>query len=149
MSGYAPRAGDELPVLAVRTDTGQVFRYSAVTWNGHRIHFDHDYALAEGYEGVLVQSHLHGAFLTRACTDWLGPSGRLLSMSYRITSPAVAGELLNIHGTVRDIEVAAPGSWRAIIDLEERDDAGRICAGGEAQVERKAAMNGSPVPDGA
>jgi len=42
----------------------QLFAFSASTWNGHRIHYDRDYAREqEGYPDILVQSHLHACFL--------------------------------------------------------------------------------------
>ena len=41
--------GDELPALVKRPTAIQIFRYSAVTWNAHRIHFERDYALQEGH----------------------------------------------------------------------------------------------------
>ncbi|MGB3811611.1 MAG: MaoC family dehydratase N-terminal domain-containing protein [Shinella sp.] len=44
-------------------------RYSAVTFNGHRIHYDRDYCLREeGYPGLLVHGPLQATFLLRlAC----------------------------------------------------------------------------------
>lgn len=54
--------GYELPNLIKQPTHVQLFRYSAITWNSHRIHYDQKYAAEEGYPDVLVQSHLHGAF---------------------------------------------------------------------------------------
>jgi 3-methylfumaryl-CoA hydratase len=43
----------------VATDPVLVFRYSAVTFNGHRIHYDADYARGEeGYPGIVVNGGL-------------------------------------------------------------------------------------------
>ena len=52
----------------VRTpDRLQLFAFSAATWNTHRIHTDPGYAASEeGYPDVLVQSHLHAAFIMSA-----------------------------------------------------------------------------------
>ena len=44
----AVHVGVTLPPARHRTSTVQVFRYSAATWNTHRIHYDKDYAIAEG-----------------------------------------------------------------------------------------------------
>lgn len=45
-------------------DETMVFRYSAITFNAHRIHFDKDYTRdAEGYPGLLVNGGLSALFL--------------------------------------------------------------------------------------
>lgn len=50
-------------------DTSPVllFRYSALTFNGHRIHYDQPYATgAEGYEGLVVHGPLQASVLLNA-----------------------------------------------------------------------------------
>ena len=66
------KTGTALTPLVKRPTTIQLFRFSAVTWNAHRIHFDKPYAATEGYPDVLVQAHLHGSFLYQAVADWAG-----------------------------------------------------------------------------
>jgi acyl dehydratase len=131
----ALRVGSELPALARATSTVQIFRYSAATWNTHRIHYDKDYALAEGYPGVLVQSHLHGAFLAQYCTDWAGDAGRLLELGLRVTRFAVAGETLTIVGTVSAVERITETRAAISLDLTEtRGSDGETCATGSARI---------------
>lgn len=49
---------------SVTFDTAMLFRYSAITFNAHRIHFDYPYATKkEGYDGVLVNGGLPALFL--------------------------------------------------------------------------------------
>ena len=48
-----------------------LFRFSALTYNAHRIHYDRDYARAEGYPGLLVHGPLQAllmAELARPCS---------------------------------------------------------------------------------
>ena len=40
--------GDEVPALAVVVDETQMFFFSAATYNGHRIHYDKDWARERG-----------------------------------------------------------------------------------------------------
>ena len=41
-----------------------LFRYSALTFNGHRIHYDHDYVTkVEGYPGLIFHGPMQAAFL--------------------------------------------------------------------------------------
>ena len=50
--------GDVLPPLRHTATPLQLFRYSAVTWNPHRIHFDERYAREEGHDRIALHSHL-------------------------------------------------------------------------------------------
>ena len=45
-------------------DAVQLFRYSALTFNGHRIHYDRDYVTqVEGYPGLVVHGPLTATLL--------------------------------------------------------------------------------------
>jgi hydroxyacyl-ACP dehydratase HTD2-like protein with hotdog domain len=93
--------GDALPPLTVTPDERQLFFFSAATYNGHRIHYDKDWArTTERYEDVLVQGPLQAALLARAITDWIGGSGRLLEYSVQNRAVALAGQELTFAGTV-------------------------------------------------
>ena len=55
--GARPPAGDDVSTqpaqetgeLAMTVDPMVLFRFSALTYNAHRIHYDHAYAATEGY----------------------------------------------------------------------------------------------------
>ncbi|RJO75113.1 acyl dehydratase [Nocardia panacis] len=127
--------GDRLPELRNTPTRVQLFRYSAVTWNTHRIHFDSDYAAVEGYPDVLVQSHLHGAFLTRLCTDWMGARGRLTRLAVTVKRFAVPGDVLICAGTVTGVEKVDDHSGLVHLGLEEiRESDATVCAVGTASV---------------
>jgi 3-methylfumaryl-CoA hydratase len=52
----------------IRPDPVLLFRYSAVTFNGHRIHYDHPYVTqVEGYPGLIV----HGPLIATLLLDLL------------------------------------------------------------------------------
>ena len=94
-------AGDEIPALTVTVDETQMFFFSAATYNGHRIHYDKQWARdVEGYDDVLVQGPLQSALLARALTDWIGGRGRLVEYSVQNRAVAMAGEELNFGGSV-------------------------------------------------
>jgi acyl dehydratase len=65
------QAGDLLPRLHHTVTAFQLFRYSAVTWNPHRIHFDESYAHQEGHGGLALHSHLRAALALRCVTEGL------------------------------------------------------------------------------
>jgi acyl dehydratase len=128
------QAGDSFGPMIVAPTEVQLFRFSAVTWNAHRIHYDLPHATAEGYPGILVQSHLHGCFLAQAVLAWGGPGGRLLRFSWQNRGVAVPGDQLACTGIVTDV-TRAGGRLRVSWELEERDQHGRLCAPGTAVLE--------------
>jgi hydroxyacyl-ACP dehydratase HTD2-like protein with hotdog domain len=110
------RPGDELPELTVAVDETQMFFFSAATYNGHRIHYDKDWARGvEGYDDVLVQGPLQAALLARAVTDWIGGRGRLVEYSVQNRGVAFPGQPLIFGGTVTGKRVAA---GRGLVDLD-------------------------------
>lgn len=93
--------GDVLPTLTVTVDETQMFFFSAATYNGHRIHYDKDWArTVEGYDDVLVQGPLQAALLARAVTDWIGGRGRLVEYAVQNRAVACPGEELRFGGVV-------------------------------------------------
>ncbi|MGF6889368.1 hydroxyacyl-ACP dehydratase HTD2-like protein with hotdog domain [Nocardia sp. GAS34] len=131
----AVRVGDRLPEMRHTPTRLQVFRYSAVTWNTHRIHFDSDYAAVEGYPDVLVQSHLHGAFLARLCTDWMGGGGCLTRLEVTVRRYAVPGDVLICGGVVTGVERAGEDQGVVHLDLNETRESDRtVCAVATATV---------------
>ena len=63
----------------------QLFRYSALTFNGHRIHYDRDYCrLVEGYPGLVVHGPLLAQTLVQLATQVLGA---VATFQYRAVSP--------------------------------------------------------------
>ncbi len=100
-SGDAVVRGPDAPegahaVGGFRTDPVTLFHFSALTYNGHRIHYDHPYATeTEGYPGLVVHGPLLALLLLRAATSVRGTgaaAGNPTSFSYRAMSPVFCGE---------------------------------------------------------
>src|SRR6201999_3971647 len=103
------QTGDSLPTLTVTVDERQLFFFSAATYNGHRIHYDKDWArTVEGYDGVLIQGPLQAALLARAITDWIGGRGRLVEYSVQNRAVAVDGEGMHLGCSVTAKGVSRP-----------------------------------------
>ena len=93
--------GEQMPALDVTVDETQLFFFSAATYNGHRIHYDKQWAqTVEGYDDVLVHGPLQAALLARAIGDWIGGRGRLVSFAVQNRATAHPGELLTFGGEV-------------------------------------------------
>ncbi|TPG32893.1 MaoC/PaaZ C-terminal domain-containing protein [Mycolicibacterium hodleri] len=109
--------GDEIPALTVTVDETQMFFFSAATYNGHRIHYDKQWAReVEGYDDVLVQGPLQSALLARAITDWIGGGGRLVEYSVQNRAVAHPGQALTFGGVVTAKHVSVEGV--GLVDLE-------------------------------
>ena len=77
-----------------------LFRYSALTFNSHRIHYDLPYAReVERYRGLVVHGPLMASLLLQLAGEWLGDN-TLARFAFRGLSPAIAGEPL--HLVMRD-----------------------------------------------
>ena len=77
-------------------DERLLFRYSALTFNTHRIHYDAPYATAvERYRGLVVHGPLTASLLLQLAASELGDN-RLRHFAFRGVSPAIAGEALNL-----------------------------------------------------
>lgn len=75
-----------------------LFRYSALTFNSHRIHYDLPYASQEeGYRGLVVHGPLTATLLLDLAAQQFG-SNVLASFAFRGQSPAFAGEALHLVG---------------------------------------------------
>ncbi len=57
-------------VEVIKPDPVMLFRYSALTYNGHRIHYDRDYVTdVEGYPGLIVHGPLIGTLLMKLAVE--------------------------------------------------------------------------------
>lgn len=75
----------------VACDSVMLFRYSALTFNGHRIHYDRAYAAnVEHYAGLVVHSPLQATCLMNFAAR-LDAERRLHKVTYRGVSPLVEG----------------------------------------------------------
>lgn len=90
----APPPAEPAPIDAAyreefNADPTLLFRYSALTFNGHRIHYDRDYATGvEGYPGLIV----HGPLLATLLVDLAArscPHHRIEQFEFRARRPVI------------------------------------------------------------
>ena len=120
----APAAPPPQAGALVRTltpDAVLLFRYSALTGNGHRIHYDLDYVTREeGYPGLIVHGPLQATWLADLVRRERG--GTLRSFSFRGRRPAFHGNAMTLAGWEADGKIR----------LETRDHQGAVCMTAEA-----------------
>ena len=115
--------GEQIPLLTVTVDETQLFFFSAATYNGHRIHYDKEWArTVEGYDDVLVQGPLQAALLARAIGDWIGGRGRLVSFAVQNRAVAYPGQQLSFGGTVTGKRLTENRAGLVDLDIAGRRD---------------------------
>ena len=101
--GAAAPAGRAAPAHApwsreIAPDPVLLFRYSALTFNGHRIHYDRSYVTGvEGYPGLIV----HGPLIATLLLDLLHrnmPQARVKQFSFRAVGPLFDIEPFTVCG---------------------------------------------------
>ena len=103
-------------------DAVMLFRYSALTGNSHRIHYDLAYATRdEGYPGLVVHGPLQATLLAGLATQAAGDA-KLRGFSFRARRPAFHDRPLRL--------IAVPAG--ATMRVESRDDTDAVCMSGEA-----------------
>lgn len=108
----APRPPEPAPERAERRrvitpSSTLLFRYSALTFNGHRIHYDLDYCRrVERYPHLVV----HGPLLATLLADLAAGEGPLRRFDYRARAPLFADAPFEIAGRA---EAAGATLWAA------------------------------------
>lgn len=73
--------GAEVPALVKYPTTMQLVKYAGASGDFYQIHYDKDFALANGLPGVIVHGWLALGFLGQMVTNWIGEKGTLLKLS--------------------------------------------------------------------
>lgn len=126
--GGAPPAAEM--ALSFPTDPVRLFRFSAITANAHRIHYDREYTTqVEGYPGLVV----HGPLVALLLLE-LPRRAQLYvrSFSWRARAPFFVGDTIEVagrrRGDVVSLTAGTHGSWERLT--------------GDAQIARAAAHGG-------
>ena len=83
--------------LELGTEPSLLFRFSALTYNAHRIHYDREYATGvEGYSGLVVHGPLQAIGLAELCRRNAGR--QLVSFKFKALRPAFDGVPLRLRG---------------------------------------------------
>ncbi|MFZ4652257.1 MAG: FAS1-like dehydratase domain-containing protein [Rubrivivax sp.] len=103
-----------------------LFRYSALTFNGHRIHYDRRYVTqVEGYPGLVVHGPLVATLLLELVRREQ-PQARVQAFSFKALRPAFDGRPLAVAAA----EEPEPGHWR----LWAADDSGACTMEAQARL---------------
>ncbi len=85
-------------ISEITPDPVMLFRYSALTLNTHRIHYDREYALnEEGYQGLVVHGPLTATLLMDLLRREL-PEARVKHVRFRATRPLFDNDPFRLEG---------------------------------------------------
>lgn len=102
----APEAADWC--IDIEPDPVLLFRYSALTYNGHRIHYDRQYAIAEEfYPALVVHGPLQATLLANSVREYCASDARnpIVAFSFRAQRPLFDTDRLSICGRREGNEV--------------------------------------------
>ena len=106
---------DEAWSLRVVPDDVLLFRYSALTFNGHRIHYDRRYVTeVEGYPGLIVHGPLIATLLLELLRTHL-PRAVVTRFAFRAVSPVFDIAPFDVCGRVAD-DGATVDLWARRVD---------------------------------
>lgn len=111
----APDSAAPEPARIVTAGPVLLFRYSALTFNGHRIHYDRDYAMrVEGYAGLVVHGPLQATLMLDLAARRAG-GRRLRRFAFRGVSPLTEGSVhLHAAPDSGDLWVTDPGGRKTM-----------------------------------
>ena len=104
---------------SLRPNGVMLFRYSALTFNSHRIHYDHPYVTeVEGYPGLVTHGPLTATLLLDAFMS-THPEAAVAEYRFTAKSPLFANEQLHLVGRetepgTHELQAIAPGGKTAI-----------------------------------
>jgi len=109
----------------LRPDPVMLFRYSALTFNPHRIHYDQPYCTQEeGYPGLVVHGPLIATLMVDLCRR-SRPDAEIKEFSFRALSPLFVDHAMTLGGAPSD-EGSSAAVWAA-------NDQGGLASQGEVK----------------
>jgi len=122
-----------IPELVVCPDHVQIFMFSAITWNRHRIHYSKEAAVSEGLPDVVIQRGLIGNFLARLITNWIGDCAELCKLEWKVTRSALPGKDIVCRGKIKE-KIHSEHEKYLVCEVTASDENDELIASGEATV---------------
>ena len=90
-----PAPAPREPALTLTADEALLFRFSALTYNAHRIHYDHNWVREEGYSDLIVHGPLQ-ALMMGELVRRLGDGLVGKQFAYRLVSPMIGPQTFTV-----------------------------------------------------
>lgn len=116
--------GTVLPTIRRKPVVASLVTYSAVTWNPHRIHYDHEYVRELGYPGLVVHGAMQADWVVQWVGEVFGATCLVRWLRYRIPTLSHLGQEFEIGGTVADLDAAEAKGADIKLEAWVKDAAG-------------------------
>ena len=103
------KVGDKITPLSKEIEIARMMAYGAATWDFIRLHYDADYARANGFEAPFVDGQMMGGFLAQHVQDWAGVGAFLRKLAFRYRVMAYPGDSLTCYGVVTKVDATNEG----------------------------------------
>lgn len=98
---------DSLYSVRINVNEIDLFRYSALTFNGHRIHYDFKYAtIDEGYTNLVVHGPLLATYMLSSFIE-KNADKHILSFDYKGIFAICLGDIFSAEGSIIDKNTAS------------------------------------------
>lgn len=92
----------------ITVDTTLLFRFSALTYNAHRIHYDRDYTKhEEGYPGLVVHGPLQAVLMANLAQELWSAVSAPKNFTFRLVAPLFEGQGMFVTASEQDGKVIA------------------------------------------
>ena len=126
-------AGAEIPALVKYPTTMQLVKYAGASGDYYQIHYDQDFARANGLPGVIIHGWLGLSFLGQMVTDWFGEQGSMVKLSGSYKGMNNVHEDLFCNGRVTK-KYEEDGKYLARLEIWVENPAGDKTVSGTAIV---------------
>lgn len=93
--------GEELPPLVKpELTTQQLVMFAGASYDFYQIHYDKDFAQANGLPTVIAHGLLKMAFLGQFVTDWMGPNGMIRKLGCQYRGMDYPGDVITVRGSI-------------------------------------------------
>jgi acyl dehydratase len=93
--------GMEVPTIRKDPTTQQLVKYAGASGDYYQIHYDLNFAKANGLPDVILHGALKNAFLGQIVTDWIGEGGTLRKLTAQYRGMDVPGKYILGKGLVK------------------------------------------------
>lgn len=126
--------GDVLPALIKKPSKKQLVMWAGASGDFNPIHYDKDFALGRGLEGVIVHGQLSACFLGQMLTDWAGEKAAVRKFSVSYKGMNYPGQTITCKGVVKR-KIEEEGKKLIHVDMCVENEAGDNTLTGSAVME--------------
>ena len=94
------KEGTVLPEIKKDVSSQQLVQWAAASGDFYQIHYDKEFAIGTGLDGVIVHGALKHALLGQLLHEWIAPAGRIKRIAVQYRGMDVPGKPYWLRGRV-------------------------------------------------